>query len=75
FGDLYRGCGCFVKSYYSGDKVDCESSDCRTSDSHTHKAPNCPCGTVRQDHRRIMNLFQFPCDDCKREGWARLTGK
>ncbi|KAF8348832.1 hypothetical protein F5887DRAFT_537338 [Amanita rubescens] len=63
FGDLYRGCGCFKKSYYSGEKDDCQSPNCRNSSKHIHRAPNCLCEAYSQDKRRIINLFQAPCDD------------
>ncbi|KIL64481.1 hypothetical protein M378DRAFT_106153 [Amanita muscaria Koide BX008] len=75
YGDLYQGCGCFKKSYYSGERTDCGKADCRNSEKHTHRAPLCPCGAYAQDEKRIMNLFRFACDDCKRDEFQRRVGR
>ncbi|TFK72932.1 hypothetical protein BDN72DRAFT_835582 [Pluteus cervinus] len=66
FGDWYRGCGHFVKAYYSGEKTDCYLGTCRSSENHIHRALECPCPKHDPvDERRIINMFQTTCDDCK----------
>ncbi|KAF9476700.1 hypothetical protein BDN70DRAFT_155957 [Pholiota conissans] len=65
FGDYYRPCAHFVKSYYSGERIDCQSPYCALSSAHMHKAPNCPCPKVLTDERRIQSMFHTKCDQCK----------
>ncbi|KAF8896261.1 hypothetical protein BD779DRAFT_572992 [Infundibulicybe gibba] len=73
FGDWYRACGHFIKAYYSGVKYDCESSTCRLSQKHMHKAVNCPCPEIEQDERRIQNMFHASCESCRAAEFARLS--
>ncbi|KAI0316558.1 hypothetical protein OF83DRAFT_237236 [Amylostereum chailletii] len=69
FGNQYRGCGHYVRLYYTGNKTDCGSSTCALSTAHMHKtAKSCYCSRVSYDDRRVINLFQEPCDDCKEAG-------
>ncbi|KAF9468140.1 hypothetical protein BDZ94DRAFT_1128102, partial [Collybia nuda] len=72
FGDYYRGCGHFIKAYYSGEKVDCNSPNCVHSVAHTHRAPNCPCSRATQDIKRIMSMFHQPCDPCRSAEFDRI---
>ncbi|KIK10135.1 hypothetical protein K443DRAFT_126939 [Laccaria amethystina LaAM-08-1] len=65
FGDYYRGCEHFIRTYYSGEKIDCNSQTCGISSAHIHKAPNCRCNKVPQDDRRVVNMFRTPCDECR----------
>ncbi|EDR08448.1 uncharacterized protein LACBIDRAFT_297124 [Laccaria bicolor S238N-H82] len=65
FGDYYRGCGHFIRSYYSGEKFDCNSQTCGISSAHIHKAPNCRCNKTPYDHQRVVNMFHTPCDECR----------
>ncbi|KAF8976192.1 hypothetical protein BDQ17DRAFT_1223721, partial [Cyathus striatus] len=65
FGDWYRGCSHFKPSYYSGGKVDCGSTTCKNSISHTHKALNCGCSAISEDERRIQSMFHQACEECR----------
>ncbi|KAF8071709.1 hypothetical protein FPV67DRAFT_892583 [Lyophyllum atratum] len=73
FGDYYRGCGHFIKAYYSGETSDCGSQYCYNSAAHVHKAPNCPCPRAFSDNRRIQSMFHQICDACKTAALDRLT--
>ncbi|GLB40184.1 hypothetical protein LshimejAT787_0800550 [Lyophyllum shimeji] len=73
YGDYYRGCGHFVKAYYSGEIQDCASQYCYNSSQHVHKAPNCPCPRAFNDNRRIQSMFHHICDACKTAAFDRLT--
>ncbi|KAF9565237.1 hypothetical protein CPC08DRAFT_630305 [Agrocybe pediades] len=64
FGDWYRPCAHFVVAYYSGERIDCNSSNCALSSAHEHTAEKCPCPKVARDRRRIVNMFHKKCDDC-----------
>ncbi|TFK27202.1 hypothetical protein FA15DRAFT_636268 [Coprinopsis marcescibilis] len=75
FGDWHRGCGHFIKSYYSGEQVDCNNQYCFHSSAHTHLAPNCSCTRETEDERRIVNMFHAPCDDCRAAEFARRVGR
>ncbi|KDR76311.1 hypothetical protein GALMADRAFT_474906 [Galerina marginata CBS 339.88] len=75
YGDWYRGCSHFVKSYYSGVRFDCNSQYCALSPSHVHMAVNCPCPKVATDERRIQNMFHKACDDCRSAEFARRVGR
>ncbi|KAF8962774.1 hypothetical protein BDZ97DRAFT_1732784 [Flammula alnicola] len=75
YGDWYRGCSHFIKSYYSGERLDCMSQYCGLSSAHIHKAPNCPCPKVTTDERRIQSMFHKPCDDCRSAEFARRVGR
>jgi len=67
FGNQHRGCGHYVRLYYSGETKDCGSPDCGLSPNHRHKtAKNCGCKKEYDDNRRVLNLIQAPCDDCIR---------
>ncbi|KAF8899955.1 hypothetical protein CPB84DRAFT_1108317 [Gymnopilus junonius] len=65
----------FVKSYYSGERIDCNSPTCGLSVAHVHTAPNCPCPKVATDERRIQSMFHKPCDDCRNAEFARRVGR
>ncbi|KJA22901.1 hypothetical protein HYPSUDRAFT_163863 [Hypholoma sublateritium FD-334 SS-4] len=67
FGDWYRPCGHFVKSYYSGNRIDCRSQYCAASSAHIHKAANCGCTKNLTDERRIQSMFHQLCGGCKGE--------
>ncbi|KZT73161.1 hypothetical protein DAEQUDRAFT_662869, partial [Daedalea quercina L-15889] len=74
FGNQHRGCGHFVVSYYSGVTIDCNRADCKLSSAHKHTAQNCGCPSIWYDHRRVQNLIQEPCDECKSAALAaRVT--
>lgn len=52
----------FVKSYYSGERIDCMDQFCGLSSAHIHKAPNCPCPRVHSTLQnsvtpRLINLL------------------
>jgi len=65
-GDQYRGCGHYVVSYYTGETYDCGQEDCKLSSAHMHKtAKSCFCNTTWREQRKVQNLFQWKCDDCK----------
>ncbi|KAI0028863.1 hypothetical protein K488DRAFT_57619, partial [Vararia minispora EC-137] len=66
FGNQFRGCGCYVRVYFTGKKTDCGSRTCALSTAHMHKTTKvCSCSRVTYEDRRVINLFQEPCDDCK----------
>ncbi|KAH8109598.1 hypothetical protein DFH11DRAFT_1691130 [Phellopilus nigrolimitatus] len=72
FGDYYRGCQHYVVRYYSGERADCGSPDCKTSSEHRHKtARDCLCPKVHSDNRKVVNMFQFKCDTCMENARAR----
>ncbi|KAI0753679.1 hypothetical protein C8Q74DRAFT_1320184 [Fomes fomentarius] len=64
-GDYYRGCGHFHGRYYSGERVDCRSSKCKTSSAHAH-APtvSCRCSAIVKDKNKPQNMFQGKHPDC-----------
>ncbi|PCH42870.1 hypothetical protein WOLCODRAFT_73818, partial [Wolfiporia cocos MD-104 SS10] len=65
-GDYYRGCQHFHGRYYSGERVDCGSPDCKTSRSHKHpKGTNCGCTAVATDRQRVQNMFYTHHPDCE----------
>ncbi|PPQ67532.1 hypothetical protein CVT25_006073, partial [Psilocybe cyanescens] len=87
YGDWYRGCSHFVKSYYSGNRTDCKSQYCALSSAHVHTARICPCPKVKFNHlrcetsmeanddRRIVSMFHKPCEDCRAAEFARRVGR
>ncbi|KAI0049785.1 hypothetical protein FA95DRAFT_1537523 [Auriscalpium vulgare] len=72
FGNQYRGCGHYVRLYSTGVRTDCGSLTCVHSATHMHKtARQCTCSRAIYDNRRVINLFQEQCDDCKEVGYDR----
>ncbi|KAM5538551.1 hypothetical protein V8D89_007884 [Ganoderma adspersum] len=70
-GNQHRGCPHFVILYYSGEKWDCGSPNCGLSSQHAHKnARNCPCPKTYRERRKVLNLIQEPCDNCKEAALA-----
>ncbi|ETW83099.1 hypothetical protein HETIRDRAFT_163506 [Heterobasidion irregulare TC 32-1] len=62
----------YVRLYSTGNTTDCNSPHCAFSAAHMHKtARTCMCHRVMYDDRRVLNLFQEPCDDCKEAGFDR----
>ncbi|KAI6108222.1 hypothetical protein F5141DRAFT_1121646 [Pisolithus sp. B1] len=56
----------YLRIYQTGVTLDCGSPYCKLSTAHMHKtARNCGCNTEYADHRRVRNLFQTKCDDCR----------
>ncbi|KAI0703083.1 hypothetical protein C8Q76DRAFT_801934 [Earliella scabrosa] len=55
----------FHGRYYSGERVDCGSSKCKTSAAHAH-APtvSCRCIAVVKDRNKPQNMFQGKHPDC-----------
>ncbi|KAI0064746.1 hypothetical protein BV25DRAFT_183299 [Artomyces pyxidatus] len=62
----------YVKLYSTGVRTDCGLPNCVHSANHMHKtARTCYCSQVIYDDRKVINLFQEPCDDCKEAGMDR----
>ncbi|KAF8511501.1 hypothetical protein BU17DRAFT_54610, partial [Hysterangium stoloniferum] len=75
-GDFYRGCGCYIRHYYTGKTTDCNRTDCAKSQAHMHKtAPNCYCDRTYDDDRRVQNYFQVKCEYCIEEDRERQLAK
>ncbi|KAI0077192.1 hypothetical protein K474DRAFT_1111337 [Panus rudis PR-1116 ss-1] len=72
FGNYHRKCQHYIKLYESGIIRDCGSSHCGVSTSHNHKVRNCGCPKYYAEERRVLNLIQDRCDDCKKAAWASL---
>ncbi|KZT25078.1 hypothetical protein NEOLEDRAFT_1066180, partial [Neolentinus lepideus HHB14362 ss-1] len=63
--DYYSGCQHWVNIYYTGDKTDCGSETCKTSQSHKHKtARDCGCPTLKRDNQKRQNMFRTKCPTC-----------
>lgn len=46
-GDFYRGCGCYIRHYFTGVVEDCNKPTCAKSKAHMHKtAKGCFCTQV-----------------------------
>ncbi|KAH9987329.1 hypothetical protein BJV74DRAFT_504057 [Russula compacta] len=75
-GNQYRGCGVmlqhYVRLYFTGNRTDCGSPDCLHSMAHKHKtARTCKCSRTIYEDRRVLNLIQEPCDNCKEASYDR----
>ncbi|KAK7691297.1 hypothetical protein QCA50_004691 [Cerrena zonata] len=74
FGNYHRKCQHYVKLYESGFINDCGSKRCGVSTCHGHAATDkmCQCPKLYVEDRKVLNLIQDRCEDCKKAAWASL---
>ncbi|GBE87234.1 hypothetical protein BKA93DRAFT_816010 [Sparassis latifolia] len=65
-GDYHRGCQHFHGRYYTGERTDCNSEKCKTSQAHKHlPTQRCNCPAVVTDRHRVQNMIHAPHPDCQ----------
>ncbi|KIP08639.1 hypothetical protein PHLGIDRAFT_364632 [Phlebiopsis gigantea 11061_1 CR5-6] len=76
FGNYHRRCNHYVKQYESGIVKDCNSPHCALSKAHCHTTEyakrRCTCNKTYTEDRRVLNMIQDWCDDCRAAAWASL---
>ncbi|KAJ7085439.1 hypothetical protein B0H15DRAFT_376077 [Mycena belliarum] len=63
--DRYTGCGHRQWLHYTGRKVDCDWTNCRTSPQHMHgKTKNCACPSYVEDIEITRTTHETVCSSC-----------
>ncbi|KAJ6600380.1 hypothetical protein DFH09DRAFT_594857 [Mycena vulgaris] len=63
--DRYTVCQHRQWLQYTGKKVDCDLTTCRTSPRHQHPTTNCSCHSYVEDIELTRNVHATVCPSCR----------
>ncbi|KAJ6457617.1 hypothetical protein C8R45DRAFT_563470 [Mycena sanguinolenta] len=63
--DCYTVCQHREWLHYTGMKIDCDLSSCRTSPKHMHETQNCNCHAYVEDIEKTRNVHDTICPGCQ----------